>query len=202
MIVATLSLIGYSALLVVDIFPGRRSAWILHGAAVISLGLALWLAVVQGAPLGWPAWLTGPGWLLTAGGATLLVYSVYIEIPLAQRRRAASNSPATASGPSDGVICTGTYALCRHPGWWWMVMFLSGLILVANHSGVVILALVWATLDLAIIAIQDRYVFPRRFADYPSYKLATPFLFPTWTSIQSMLHSSRSTYDRLSTDHE
>ena len=202
MIVVALSLFGYGALLAVDIFQGRRKVWILHGAAVISLGLSLWLAVLQGVPMNWPDWTRGLGWLLTASGALLLIYSVYIEIPLAQRRSAAIHPPAAESTPSDRVVCTGTYALCRHPGWWWMVLFLSGLILAANHSGAVLLAATWAVLDLAVIVIQDRHVFPRRFADYQRYKVATPFLLPTQTSIRAMLHSIWSANDQLSSNHE
>ncbi|MGH2542568.1 MAG: hypothetical protein ACRDIB_07220, partial [Ardenticatenaceae bacterium] len=94
------------------------------------------------------------GWLLAFLGGLLAVYSVFLEIPLTLARR----RPSSAHAPplsQPKLVQTGTYALCRHPGFWWLLLFLGGGVLLANRVGMVQLALLWMALQLAVVAIQD-----------------------------------------------
>jgi protein-S-isoprenylcysteine O-methyltransferase Ste14 len=172
-----LSLVGFCALgtidfAILDRFTTVRKIVLLLGVA--SLMLAFVVAYGQGQPLGLPAWLKYPGWVLTILGGSLLIYSVFIEIPLTLRQR----QLRMTGYPAPTLVQTGTYALCRHPGFWWLIFLLAGQIMAVQNSGVAQLALVWIVLDLTLVTLQDRYLFPRRFLDYGDYQARTPFLVP------------------------
>jgi len=182
---AALSLAGFSAFLALDLDAVRNRA-VLHAAATVAGPVLLLSAAAaswsQGAPLPAPAWTRPAGAVLVAAGAALLAYSLFIELARAPK-------PAGAQAPP--LVRTGTYALCRHPGYWWLLLFLAGLVLVAGRSGALQLAIGWAGLNLALVYAQDRVLFPRRFPDYPQYRRATPFLVPNAASIRSAIHSFR-----------
>lgn len=172
-----LSLAGFLAF-DFDIFkpfaPGRQMI-VLVGVTLLSM--AFIIASGQGQLLGLPDWFKYPGWVLTILGGGLLIYSVFIEIPLTQRRRQ-THSPASSA--TSALVQTGTYALCRHPGFWWLILLLTGQIMVRQNAGMVQLAFIWIVLDLTLIVIQDRHIFPRRFPDYSDYQASTPFLIPAF----------------------
>ncbi len=174
-----LSLVGFCALGAIDFavfdrFATVRKIILLLG--VTSLMLAFVVASGQGQPLGLPAWLKYPGWVLTILGGSLLIYSVFIEIPLTLRQRQLSLSGYSA----PTLVQTGTYALCRHPGFWWLIFLLAGQIMALQSSSVAQLAFVWIVLNLTLVTLQDRYIFPGRFLDYGDYQAITPFLVPNF----------------------
>lgn len=184
-----LSLIGFCAFGVIDSaafvrFAKGRSIISLLGAA--SLILAFTLASNEGQPLGIPDWLEFPGWVLSLLGGCLLIYSVFIEIPLTIRRR-----QSNLSGDSRlTLVQTGTYALCRHPGFWWLLLFLCGQVLVIRRSEMLRLAVMWMALDFLLVFVQDRILFPARFSGYKNYRYLTPFLIPSRQSIRTVFQSN------------
>jgi protein-S-isoprenylcysteine O-methyltransferase Ste14 len=182
---AALSLAGFGAFLAQDLDIVRGKAGLRAAAAVAGPASLLSAAAIswpQGASLSLPAWGRPAGAALAAAGAILLAYSLYIEL---------ARAPKPAGARQPPLVRTGTYALCRHPGYWWLLLFLAGLVLAAGRSGMLQLAVGWAGLNLALVTAQDRVLFPRRFPEYPQYRRVTPFLVPNAASIRSAIHSAR-----------
>ena len=176
------SALGFSGFLALDIPALRRHRWGLSGLillATLSLITAFVIATREGTPLGIPSvgrWIGIPMMIL---GISLMIYSTLIEIPLALIR-----SPSTYI---RDVYKNGTYALCRHPGFLWMLIYLIGVVLVYNLMSAVELAVYWMALELMVVTIQDRVIFPRQFPSYRTYQLTTPFVIPTLSSLKASL---------------
>lgn len=135
-----------------------------HGAA--ACGPALFPASLQ---------VTVPGTILTGASLYLLYRSLYAELPAGTYR-------AEGHGPRE-VVRTGTYALCRHPGFLWYCGALAGLFLLSRSQWLLCAAPFWITADLGLAAAEDRLVFPRLLAGYDRYRLDTPFLLPNRRSL-------------------
>ncbi|MCB6366229.1 hypothetical protein LI291_08600 [Intestinibacillus massiliensis] len=118
-----------------------------------------------------------PGWTalraLSAAWAAawllLLVYVLFFALP-------AGDVYGAAAPPA--VCDRGAYALCRHPGFWCFLFCALGLWLAAGTPRMGAGALVFSGLDLAYVAAQDRWLFPKYLAGYAGYQQSTPFLFP------------------------
>ncbi len=155
-----LSTAGFSALLVVDLprIDGSSVARAISMAVgVLCLALSFWLGLRPGLYLDLPGWLTVPGWLMMFVGLLMLIYSVFIEIPMKLAREV---EPISSSAGMRYTVTTGTYALCRHPGFWWLVLLVTGSVFVFNHLNILALAFVWILLDLLLIILQDTIMFP------------------------------------------
>ncbi len=96
--------------------------------------------------------------------AVLLIYSVLLEIPLRHR----GSSPGTA-------YTRGTYRLSRHPGFLWMVLMNTALLIWCTQAAVVLGMLTLC--NLLLITAEDRLFFPKLFTDYSSYRREVPFFF-------------------------
>lgn len=70
----------------------------------------------------------------------------------------------------------GIYALCRHPGVWWLL--LGCLCLVPATGFPLQSACVYGALGLLLAWFEDAVAFPRIYVGYDRYKTQTPFLFP------------------------
>lgn len=104
----------------------------------------------------------------------LLVYTVF---------GAVRASPPAAEGMHP-LVSDGVYALCRHPGVWWLA---GGYFLLwcADGRRVWLEALgLFGGADAVYVLWQDRLVFPRRIENYRAYQKSTPFLLPTRRSIR------------------
>jgi steroid 5-alpha reductase family enzyme len=181
-VVLLFSALGFSGFLALDIPALQRHRWGLSGLillAVLSLITAFVLATREGIPLGIPSiwrWIGIPMMILGIG---MMVYSTLIEIPLASLR-----SPPLYI---KDVYQKGTYALCRHPGFLWMLIYLIGFVLVYNLVSAAELAIYWMALELMVIIVQDQVIFPRQFPSYRTYQLTTPFILPTLASLRTFL---------------
>ena len=181
LLVLALSVVGFGAFLLLDNpqlakWPVLRHATSMIGS--LALAVAMWSAAGSGDVLDWPRWTTGLGWMLAVIGLCLLVYSVFIEIPLTLRRH---------TGPGPTLVQSGTYTLCRHPGVLWLVLLLVGVLLIVKRTGFVPLMILWIILDIVVVAVQDRIVFPRQFPGYDQYQRRTPFLVPTPASLATFI---------------
>ncbi len=78
-----------------------------------------------------------------------------------------------------------------------MLIYLTGFVLVYNLTSAIGLAIYWLALELVVIYIQDRVIFPHRFPSYDSYQLATPFIIPTLSSLRtfSLFLTTRVSHD-------
>jgi protein-S-isoprenylcysteine O-methyltransferase Ste14 len=170
-----LGLAGISVLLLYDLaslrlFPNRvflaALGYGLHGFAILAAAAAeeqLQLPV-EAKIFGWPLLLVGLGWLC---------YCLFFFKPLANTYR--GKLALTAQDP---------YALTRHPGFLGHVMLLVGLFFVTGSACLLQGGFFWILANLVYIFIQDRWLFPHIFEDYPRYRKAVPFLFPTKLSFQ------------------
>ena len=111
----------------------------------------------------------------------LLVYSLFVNLPFSKTY--------VATGSGDRLITSGLYALVRHPGLHWFVLVLVALILVSRSAMMLVAAPILAALDVALVLLQDRFIFGRMFEDYPRYRQTTPMLVPNRKSLNAFVNS-------------
>jgi len=99
----------------------------------------------------------------------LLCWTVFLEIGVERRRH--------GLGP-ERAVRTGSYGLCRHPGFWCMSLLVLFLSLRDGIRRSLASASILIGLDFILILIQDFYSFPKVFTDYEAYKKQVPFLLP------------------------
>ena len=178
--VGILSVLGFALWLVADLPPLSRRSWTwgvgTFGGLLLAAAFTGTTRCAQPRPLAW-GWRALGGFLLVVGMG-LLIYSVFVEIPLRQRHR-------NLNGSREVLITEGTYALCRHPGALWLALFLVGWALWWPAGQVVMVALLWGLLEWVLITVQDRWIFPQRFPEYNRYRERTPFLIPTRQSLRA-----------------
>ena len=127
------------------------------------------------------------GALRTAGSAALLalgalcfallLYSLFFALPFSDTYV----DPQAQRRVYDG----GVYALCRHPGV--LCFFFTYLFwgLAAPGTPFLRTGMIFSLLNLLYALFQDRWSFPRTFADYAEYRERVPFLIPTGASIRA-----------------
>ncbi len=187
MILNSLILIGFLLLMTADLLwtKGRSSASALRRTGYVIVGCAFGLLVLAPDPF-WPfpvqerlagwtsAWRPGPalGFVfiaIAAASGTLLLWSVFLEIGIARKR--------LGLRPFD-VVTSGTYSLCRHPGFWWLAILVSAVGAVKGFEAYFLPVSMMVFLDLLLVLLQDRYTFPKVFPAYDDYKKSVPFLIP------------------------
>lgn len=109
------------------------------------------------------------GFVLFAVGGLMLIWTVFLEIPLGLKKHGI---------PAGKTYRHGSYAYCRHPGFWWLACFTFGLALQTPGPLMWIIFFLANACNLLLISIQDRYTFPVQFADYREYAREVPFLIP------------------------
>lgn len=126
--------------------------------------------------------LSAMSWCGVALMLALLVHSVFFTL----HSNGSSGLPAN-SGEKYPLVCTGVYALCRHPG----VLWLCGvyLFLWCACGGIHWLAAtaLFTAADAAYAYWQDRIIFPMSIENYAHYQQETPFLLPTPGSVRRFL---------------
>ena len=127
--------------------------WI-SSTALFAAGLVLCLE--HPGSLSLPVPVRALGWALTIAFGLLLIYSLFVEIPLFQ-------------APSK-VVSRGTYALCRHPGVLWFSAMLAALFLARGSTWLLLAAPVWISLDV-LYAVLPGETFLR-----PPVRRGVPFV--------------------------
>jgi len=117
-------------------------------------------------PVGIPAVLLWIGAILSA---LLLVWSVFLEFIWIRKKR--------GLGP-DATVDSGTYGMCRHPGFWWLSFLVICIGVLRNLKSNFIPVILLVGLDFLLVLLQDQYVFPRVFPGYKQYREKVPFLIP------------------------
>ena len=127
--------------------------------------------------------ITSRGWravflLALIGFAALEVYTLFFAF---------SAEEAYASpGQKRPVYTGGVYALCRHPGVWWLFFMLVCLWLSLGFKFQSVV--LYTILNILLVTLEDRLVFPQVLTGYETYKSQTPFLFPNTSSIHAFYH--------------
>ncbi len=119
-----------------------------------------------------PCWLTVLLTLLALALFLLLIYSVLLEIPIKIKKGKIADG-----GKNRVVYKLGTYSFSRHPGFIWMTLFNASIYCLFLQREILLLALVLTLCNLALIIVEDVYIFPAVFSDYNQYKKEVPFLF-------------------------
>jgi protein-S-isoprenylcysteine O-methyltransferase Ste14 len=138
---------------------------------------ALNMIIRKGNSFAMPAPIKTIGIVLSIIFTLLLVYSLLIEIPFKRTY--------LERGAGSRLVTTGTYALVRHPGVLWLILFLIGVFLATGVKTLLIAVPVWGLMDIIYILVQDRYYFPKQFGEaYGRYQNEVPMLIPTKRSIR------------------
>lgn len=94
----------------------------------------------------------------------LLVYSVFIEV------RLPSHNMRGAAWKQ------GTYGFSRHPGFlWYSAMHILWMIIFFSAQAAMLLGFC-IILNLGLITVEDRWIFPKLFSDYREYQQQVPFI--------------------------
>jgi len=154
------------------------------GLVFVSLfSFALLMVCLKAERFPLPPWLSWASWPLLILSTCLLVYSIFLEIPLKQTY--------AMNGVGDQLVKTGTYALVRHPGVLWFGLLLLALVAISRSKLLLIAAPLWFLLDVLWVWIQERFYFNQMFPGYEQYKRETPMLIPTRESIVKCVKTLR-----------
>lgn len=121
-------------------------------------------------------------WIITGVyNLILLIYSLFFALPF--------ETTYIKENHERKVYRKGVYSLSRHPG----VLFHMGtyfsIALLYQTFMVSLSAIIWITMNIIYIIIQDAWTFPHTFVDYSSYKKETPFLVPSHKSLRKCIKS-------------
>lgn len=111
----------------------------------------------------------------------LLFYSLFLELPF--------KKTYGAKDYNGGLITTGTYALCRHPGVLWFFFMFIFLFFYTGSVLLLIAGLIWTSLDVLYVYLQEKYFFQEMFKGYKEYKNNTPMLIPNLESIKKCINT-------------
>ncbi|RLC62709.1 MAG: hypothetical protein DRI01_06440 [Chloroflexi bacterium] len=189
MIYIALGTLGFIIVHLFDIVSLKRipsgakpCVWIVGGGLLI---YSLVMLCLQSSDLPLPIWTTWLGWGLLTIALSLLVYSLFLNLPF--------RKTYITTGVSDKLVTTGLYALVRHPGVIWFVLLMLSLILVSKSSLILIAAPIFILLDIVLVIVQDKILFIRMFDGYKQYQRETPMLMPNRRSINTFAKGARPT---------
>jgi protein-S-isoprenylcysteine O-methyltransferase Ste14 len=150
------------------------------------LGIGLWIysfimICLASDKLLLPIWSTWFGWILLTISILVFLYALFINLPF--------RKTYVATGVGDKLVKTGLYALARHPGAIWFILFMLSSILVSKSSLMSVAAPIYIVLNTLLVVIQDKFFFPRMFTGYDIYQQETPMLVPDRRSINAFIKS-------------
>ena len=180
----TIGALGFLVIHLFDIVSLKRISGVKPFTWILGSGLFVYALInvcFQSDKLLLPGWTTWLGWGLLSVSLLLLIYSLFINLPF--------RKTYIANGVGDKLITTGLYALVRHPGVHWFILFMLSLILVSKSSMLPIASLIWILLDIVLVVVQDKFIFGRMFDGYASYRKETPMLVPNRRSINAFINS-------------
>ncbi len=184
MIYVVIGCLGFFIVYLFDIvslkrLPGAKPLiWIL-GSGLLTYSLIMICLAPDRLSL--PLWSTWLGWVLLVISLLLLMYSLFINLPF--------RKTYIATGVGNKLVTTGLYALVRHPGVHWFVLFMLSLILISRSSLLLTTAPVFILLDIVLVIVQDKFFFGRIFTGYDSYRKETPMLVPNRRSLNAFISS-------------
>ncbi len=128
-----------------------------------------------------PLWLSWIGWALLICSLTMLIWSLFINLPF--------RKTYVESGVGDRLVTTGLYALVRHPGVHWFSLAMIALVLITRSVLMLAALPVFVAVDIVLVVVQDKFVFTRMFRGYGRYQQETPMLIPNRRSIKAFINS-------------
>lgn len=187
MIYIAVGCLGFVAIHLLDVVSLKRAAilktftWI---PGLVLLVYSLVMVSLQPDKLPLSAWHTVVGWLLALISGYLLIYSLFLNLPFRETY--------VDTGVGKQLVTSGLYALVRHPGVHWFILFMLSLILISKARLFLVAAPIFIFLDIILVVVQDKYFFVKMFAGYDSYQKETPMLVPNRHSIIVFYNSLKS----------
>jgi protein-S-isoprenylcysteine O-methyltransferase Ste14 len=173
-----LGAIGFLFILLFDVYTLKTDGLkrkTLGFSGVMLIAYSSIMATIVSEKVNIPIAVRIAAWILWAAVLFLLIYSLFLELPFKKTYGGAKYS--------SELVDTGTYALCRHPGvLWFGLMFLFYFL----ATGAVLLipaGIIWTSIDVVHVYIEDKFFFPRMFLNYKCYAKSTPMLIPNKQSI-------------------
>ena len=157
----------------------RFFKFVLGGVPIVLFIIALMGVCTYAARFHLPEWTLYLGYFLLPLAGYLMYLSLIREIHPQEAYLSESHGKQ--------LVKTGTYALVRHPGVLWFILFLLALLLISRSRLLLLAAPVWIGMDILYVLIQDRLYFPRMFPGYKQYRNETPLLIPTRESLRRFL---------------
>lgn len=143
-----------------------RSAVAAGGAVLVSLATLGLFFLTQLPTQSW--WISFAGFLIIILAGYMFVFSTVLEIPHGD----------ISSGNETGLIETGSYALTRHPGFFWYLILMSSVILLYRDQTVAVVAAALLLMELIVVTVEDWLLFPKIISGYTEYRRRVPMLFP------------------------
>jgi protein-S-isoprenylcysteine O-methyltransferase Ste14 len=161
--------------------PGAKPlAWI-SGSGLLVYSLVMASFAPNKLPL--PIWATWLGWALLTISLSLLIYSLFINLPF--------RKTYFKTGVGDKLVTTGLFALVRCPWVPCSALIFMSLILISKSSLLLIASPILILLNILLAVIQDRFFFDRMFPGYDRYRKETPMLLPNRKSISAYIRTIR-----------
>lgn len=151
-------------------FAARGIAAAASLASPAALAAAVAVGILAGGRIGATAPLRIACAALSIPFIVLLVVSEFVEVRFVSRG-------------AERVVDVGTYALCRHPGFWWLSAAAPLVACAADSVDLLLAAPAWSAAEFLVVYAEDRWFFPAIFgAEYEAYKRRAPFLVPNGAS--------------------
>ena len=146
------------------------------------------MAWLDSARFNFPAILSIIAWVPLVLFFGLLVYSLFIEIPM---------KTYTARSQPTKVVTDGTYSLSRHPAFLWFAGWLISIIFVSQSVTLAVAAPAWIAAYIACIYFEDMLTSISDIGEeYRKYQRETPMIIPShrsmarfWMNVRSFLSS-------------
>lgn len=176
MILIGLGVLGFVLLFVAD-YCGLRDKCVYKNLSAFSgTFLIIILSVViltQGYNYELPLSIRMISFAFTLLFLLMMIYSIVIEV--------------SKNNSEKKLITTGTYALSRHPGvLWFLLYYVFGSFVFADYM-ILIAGIVWTIVNIVYVVFQERFIFKALFDNYEEYKQSTPMIIPTRSSVQKCL---------------
>jgi protein-S-isoprenylcysteine O-methyltransferase Ste14 len=168
-----LGLVSFVLFLLADFAALKRTPVVKPIAWITGTGIliySVWIIIDTVPRFAFNSLLTSFGWVLGVLSGAVLIYALFINIPL--------RMTYIQTGTGKELVTSGLYSVVRHPGWCPFVGMMIGLVLVFPSTAMIGAAIVWALANLALIIFQDKVIFPRMFKEYKNYQKDTPMIIP------------------------
>jgi protein-S-isoprenylcysteine O-methyltransferase Ste14 len=191
MVYIALGSLGFLAIHLFDIvslkrIPGAKPVTWIAGSGLLAYSVTMVCLAPDKLPL--PIWSIWLGWTLLLVSLSVLIYSLFINLPF--------RKTYIATGFGNKLVKTGLYALVRHPWLHWLILAMLSLILASRSSLMLIASPIWILLDILLVVVQDKFFFGRMFAGYDTYRRETPMFVPNRRSISAFIDSLKKTGTR------
>jgi protein-S-isoprenylcysteine O-methyltransferase Ste14 len=120
---------------------------------------------------------------LSAYALVMQFYCIFFAIPFKVTYLEGSNDNKMT------VTSEGPFMLSRHPGVPWLFFFYIFLWLTSGIDLILWAGMIWTFFNVLHVYVQDRWLFPKYFAGYETYKLDVPFMLPNKHSLTRYIDS-------------